>query len=466
VPSQFPQTEDQSVSPADLETCTKVLELLDRGIGISEDVSTIEELISRLQRKIRKRIRKASFAEKSFEDQKAKRDTVRVQNAAEDSMVGKSMLQTESPISAKKLLQRPANCHVCNGSYREVHFHYHRLCPECAELNYAKREIRSDLSERRALVTGARIKIGYQTALRLLRSGAQVIATTRFPRDAAVRYAQEPDFEKWQNRLTIHHLDFRNIPALISWAEQFRDNEDPIDILINNAAQTIWRTPEYYEKQNTLEQQPLKNLPNHAQALLANNQSLERIGHNASTELIEQKIPTSELAQAFREPVDKRNITSWDLRLHEVEPLEFLEVQLINVTAPFILTSTLKAMLMKSPIEKRFVVNVSGKDGRFAVDEKANRHPHVNMSKAAMNMMTRSSADDFSANNIFMNSVDTGWVTLEGGYARTQKIKEDGFVPPLDAIDAAARICDPIEIGIEAEPEFGKLFKDYKPADW
>jgi len=458
--------EDHTCTDTEWQACLKVLELLDRNIEIAQEREPIEILISRLHRKIRKRIRKASLEIKKTKDKTAIEKTARVQNANVDSMVGVK-IEAGRTVSNKLMqssLERPDRCYICQSSFREIHFHYHRLCPQCAEFNYAKRNTRVNVAGRRALVTGARIKIGYQTSLKLLRGGAEVIATTRFPRDAALRFSREPDFEQWRDRITIHSLDLRDIPFLINWVEQLVKNE-PIDILINNAAQTVWRPSEHYSRQLDMESMSTDSIPEHLQTLIAQPQ-IPSIEKSSSFDLIQKQMDSNDLKTYFQEPIDRRETTSWDLKLHEVKPLEFLEVQLINVTAPFILASMLKAAMMRSDFKMRFIVNVTGKDGRFDVDDKTTRHPHVNMSKAALNMMTRTSAEDYAKNSIFMNTVDTGWVTLEGGFSRQQNIKKSGFVPPLDAIDGAARICDPIDSGISGKPDFGKFLKDYQSVTW
>ena len=90
------------------------------------------------------------------------------------------------------------------------------------------------------------------------------------------------------------------------------------------------------------------------------------------------------------------------------------------------------------------------------------------MAKAALNMLTRTSAADYARDGIHMNSVDTGWVSDEDPAALAQKKREEhGFHPPLDIVDGAARICDPIFSGLESgEHVSGVFFKDYRPTEW
>ncbi len=141
--------------------------------------------------------------------------------------------------------------------------------------------------------------------------------------------------------------------------------------------------------------------------------------------------------------VDLRTINSWRLRLHEVETPELLEVQLVNAIAPYILNARLKPLMMKSGARDLHIVNVSAMEGQFYRTTKTDKHPHTNMAKAALNMMTRTSAPDYVRDGIHMNAVDTGWVTDEDPAVHAARKAEEGFAPPLDIIDGAARIVDP-----------------------
>ena len=113
-------------------------------------------------------------------------------------------------------------------------------------------------------------------------------------------------------------------------------------------------------------------------------------------------------------------------------------------------------------------MNVTAVEGKFYRFKKSDRHPHTNMAKAALNMLTHTSAGDFAKYGIFMNAVDTGWVTDEDPIALSQ-FKQDvhDFQPPLDIVDGAARVCDPFLDGIITGKHWvGKFLKDYFPIDW
>ena len=381
---------------------------------------------------------------------------------------------TLTPTPAGRRLSQPECCYICKAAYTEVHFFYHLLCPECAEFNFRMREARADLSGRTALVTGGRVKIGFQTVLRLLRDGARVLVTTRFPSAAAQRFYAETDASEWSDRLRLYGLDLRNIPAVESFARHLRDTEPSLDILIHNAAQTIRRPAGFYRELIAQEQQPPAQLPAAVRGLIAQDapSTIALCDPTAllpgSADVLSGDILPADSLHDTEERADSRSVNSWLLRLEDVSAPEMLEVQLVNSVAPFLLNSRLKPLLIRSPFQRRFIVNVSAVEGQFS-RHKTVYHPHTNMAKAALNMMTRTSGEDYARDSIYMNSVDTGWVTDENPAPKRERNQaERGFYPPLDIIDGMARIYHPIAQGVNdpETPLFGLFLKDYKACPW
>lgn len=491
-------------SEAELETCLEVL----RGLQTRRDLLAshtpqLAELRSLMAKLLR--IERRGRPRVDGRKQRRARDRRRIENTGirqlrremrdqelpdYDALVH----QLEASPTSDHRLEHPRHCYICKRSYLQLHHFYDSLCPRCAAENYARRFASADLRGRVVLITGARIKIGYQVTLKLLRAGAEVHATTRFAHDAARRYAREPDFSQFADRLHIHRIDLRDIPFVEAFANHLADTLPRLDILINNAAQTVLKPRAFYEHLTAFEAQPVEALPAAVRPLVADTphfparfaDGFSRIelgmggvygrpmmgGTGAKDQVLSRIDPgQGELFppgsnDGHGQPLDLRTRNSWRLRADEVTTPELLEVHLINGIAPYLLVARLRRLLASKDVDT-FVVNVSAVEGQFERGFKSVYHPHTNMAKAGLNMLTRTSASDYARDRIFMNSVDTGWITNENPYPIIEKMAASGFDTPIDEIDAAARICDPIFSGIRTgEPTYGHFLKDYRPVPW
>lgn len=417
-----------------------------------------------------------------------------------------------------RTLQIPISCYVCQRPFVKLHFFYSQLCPDCAAYNYQKRNEKVDLNGYVSLVTGGRTKIGFRCALKLLRCGSQVIVTTRFPFDCLNRYKSEVDFHLWSANLHVYALDFRDLPSVEAFCRYANSKYEFIDIIINNAAQTVRRPASYYShlipaerSANSLELLEFRNNialneefwgyrstsvqttlalasisndnMNHDRFKDGNGYSrpnivgipyeLSQLVMNPDEDLCSSSFPTS-ILDVNGQQVDLRSKNSWTMRLHEISTTEIAEVFAINAIAPTIINSQLKTALERSPHKYKFIVNVSAMEGKF-YRFKTDKHPHTNMAKAALNMQTRTSAQDYVKSGIYMTCVDTGWINDEKPIEQAKRHQDEhNFQTPIDEIDAAARILDPIispllaasTEGIDVEPPFGIFLKDYMKCEW
>jgi NAD(P)-dependent dehydrogenase (short-subunit alcohol dehydrogenase family) len=502
---------EAALSDDDVEACVRVLRAIEADRSLLTRLSraqrrellTLAGLVSKPERHELVRMAKAF--------RRAEREAAK---AHDRELVDQALLriQRRSPVYAPLRLEWPAAepaerpelrgelaCYVCKQSFSKVHRYYDSLCEPCGDFNYAKREQTADLANHYAVVTGARVKIGYQAALKLLRAGAHVVVTTRFPVDAARRYAKEPDFEELRGRLQIFGLDLRHTPSVELFARFLAERLPRLDYVVNNACQTVRRPAAFFSHLLEAEAAPFASLPADCRGVLAEHAELCRALrslHDGGTHALavapagqgEGLVHSAALSQRryldedYRagdtlfpaqrydedlQQIDLREINSWRLRLHEVETPELLEVHLVNAIAPYILNARLKPLMVATAGRHKHAVNVSAMEGQFYRTTKTDKHPHTNMAKAALNMMTRTSAPDFVQDGIHMNAVDTGWVTDEDPAVRAARKAELGFSPPLDIIDGAARIVDPIFAGrLTGEHVWGQFLKDYKPAPW
>ncbi|KAJ3147244.1 hypothetical protein HDU86_008080 [Geranomyces michiganensis] len=459
----------------------------------------------------------------------------------------------------RKLIYNRA-CHICGAPFRELHHFYDQMCPPCAAFNFTKRFSTADMNGRVCIVTGARVKIGYCIALKLLRMGATVIVTTRFPHDAANRFAREPDAEEFGGRVAVYGLDFRDVPMLHHFCRHVQERYKRLDVIINNAAQTVRKPPAFYEHLMKGEEGAVPErvarivdvvdvyrarqggyLFEHAAAASGDRaggkRSLtaggEKHGENGQEEEAQAEptggssdasvrasgsgslalaaaqatahlpdvnasaalsqlplipsdhtttsaeVSVSKTAELFPpglydrddQQLDLRRENSWTMELGEISSVEMMECHVINTFAPWVLISELKGLMQRTGRVDgaagewdKFIVNVSAMEGQF-YRNKTIFHPHTNMAKAALNMMTRTASAGFAAINIFMTAVDTGWITDEQPVE--QHYKRESAPPPLDEWDAAMRVLDPVLVGVNGEQKlWGCFLKNYRSTRW
>ncbi|HXD60812.1 MAG TPA: SDR family NAD(P)-dependent oxidoreductase [Lacisediminihabitans sp.] len=487
---------DHPIDPAELEVTLRVLAAMD---GLDEehpDFVTVRQATARMFKSVKKTRRLQKRAEIADADRAVVAATATgAPDRIDDETRGIPLAITVAAPTAG-VLQKPRPCYICKQPYTQVDSFYHQLCPDCAAMSHAKRDARTDLSGRRALLTGGRAKIGMYIALRLLRDGAHTTITTRFPRDAVRRFSSLPDAHEWLHRLRVVGIDLRDPAQVIGLCDAMIE-AGPLDILINNAAQTVRRSPGAYAPLSEGESQPLPDGPlpelltfghtndAHPQALAASiathpllsQQVLSQAGGRTADELTAlamaagssslDRLAAGTAIDAGGLVPDHHDANSWTQHVHEVDPLEMLEVQLANVTAPFLLVSRLRPAMAASEARRTYIVNVSAMEGQFGRGYKGPGHPHTNMAKASLNMLTRTSAKEMlETDGILMTSVDTGWITDERPHPTKVRLAEEGFHAPLDLVDGAARVYDPIVRGEAGEDLYGVFLKDYTPAAW
>jgi NAD(P)-dependent dehydrogenase (short-subunit alcohol dehydrogenase family) len=497
-----------ALSEDDVRTCVRVLRAIEADRSHltrltqeqRRELLTLAGLVAKPERhdlvKMAKAFRRAERAAAKEKDRRLiQQSGLRLQR--QSAVYAPLWLEPPKPqdLNDRPELRQERSCYICKKPYTKVHRYYDSMCDECGDFNYAKRGQRADLTGHYALVTGARVKIGFQASLKLLRAGAHVIVTTRFPIDAADRYSQEPDFGSFRERLQIHGLDLRHTPSVEIFTRFLVERLPRLDYILNNACQTVRRPAGFFHHLLERESAPA---PRELQSVLTGYEHLKGMLEGAShrtRQLVsdvhspgEGLLHSAALSQRRyldedfqggetlfpvghydedRQQVDLRETNSWRLRLHEVETPELLEVQLVNAIAPYILNGRLKPLMVRTPGAHKHIVNVSAMEGQFYRATKTDKHPHTNMAKAALNMMTRTSAPDYIKDGIHMNAVDTGWVTDEDPAVHAARKAEEGFAPPLDIIDGAARIVDPIFVGhLTGAHVWGQFLKDYKPAPW
>jgi NAD(P)-dependent dehydrogenase (short-subunit alcohol dehydrogenase family) len=499
----LPDDAPRGIDPAELAVAVKVLNQLHELDEEHPDIVTVKRAASHMYKMLKKerRIRKREAelaADRAVTEATATGSAMRI----DDETLGIPLVSTAKGAFAGELIN-PRGCYICKNDYTLVDAFYHYLCPECAAFSHTKRDQRTDLTGKRALLTGGRAKIGMYIALRLLRDGAHTTITTRFPKDAVRRFAAMDDSADWLHRLKIVGIDLRDPTQVVALTDDVAA-DGPLDILINNACQTVRRSPGSYSNLVEMEAAPLPDLPilpemvafdriseahpaaisgalaaaavaHHdgepeEHAIAAHNAaSMTALALKAGNASLEAHLAGTAVDAGGLLP-DTQSNNSWTQVVEEVDPLELLEVQFCNSIAPFLLISRLRPAMrlaVQNGARRAYVVNVSAMEGQFSRRYKGPGHPHTNMAKAALNMLTRTSAEEmFETDQILMTAVDTGWITDERPHQEKLRIASEGWHAPLDLVDGAARVYDPIVIGEAGEDLYGCFVKDFKPSPW
>ncbi|MFC9388828.1 SDR family NAD(P)-dependent oxidoreductase [Streptomyces venezuelae] len=481
------------LDPERLAVCLSVLDELDKLDVDHPDAIRVRRATAGIYRTVKQRRRQERRAAKTAND-KAVTEATATGSAQRIDDETEGILPTSVTEEGRiaGILQRPRSCYVCKTRFVEVDYFYHQLCQKCAAQNRAKRDARADLTGKRALLTGGRAKIGMYIALRLLRDGAHTTITTRFPKDAIRRFKAMEDSADWMHRLEVVGIDLRDPAQAVALADRMTE-AGPLDILINNATQTVRRLPSAYaalvEGENAA--LPAGELPAHHVIGAFNSGAVgELVGSSelpagvrdleaqqvadlalvAGNATIAKHLDGTAIDAGGLVP-DVVESNTWVQSIEQISPVELLETQLCNYTAPFILISKLRPVMAeaakKASSGRSYVVNVSAMEGVFSRGYKGAGHPNTNAAKAAMNMVTRTSGQEmFETDGILMTSVDTGWITDERPHFDKLRLAEAGFHAPLDLVDGAARVYDPIVRGEEGEDLYGCFLKDYAPANW
>ncbi len=496
-------TDESGIDPDDLAVTVRVLNQLHHLPEDHPDITVVKRAASHMYKALKKerrtRKREAELAaDRAVTEATATGSRMRI----DDETQGIPLVSNTKGAFAGELIN-PRGCYICKNDYTLVDAFYHYLCPECAAFSHTKRDQRTDLRGKRALLTGGRAKIGMYIALRLLRDGAHTTITTRFPKDAVRRFAAMDDSADWLHRLKIVGIDLRDPTQVVALTDDVAA-DGPLDILINNACQTVRRSPGAYSNLVEMEAAPLPDLPvlpemvafdriseahpaaisgalaAHAvahhegepeeHAIAAHNAAtLTALALKAGNASLEAHLAGTAVDAGGLLP-DTQTNNSWTQVVEEVDPLELLEVQFCNSIAPFLLISRLRPSMraaVQAGARRAYVVNVSAMEGQFSRRYKGPGHPHTNMAKAALNMLTRTSAGEmFETDKILMTAVDTGWITDERPHGEKLRIAAEGWHAPLDLVDGAARVYDPIVIGEAGEDLYGCFVKDFKPSPW
>lgn len=361
-------------------------------------------------------------------------------------------------------------CYICKSNKTATHFeNYHRLCYKCGGYNYFMRNLKADLSNVRAYVSGCRHTIGYFTCLQLLRMGAFVVGSSRFIDLAAYNYQQEPDYAEFKDRLVLVECDFLKTDQVNELIEYLKTQD--INVYINNAFQTIRQSPTYYDKIKLL-QSTIRNTITNVETnndgrtdvianVTTNNELMATtttVINCTNTSIIPQFAPS--MLQSNDIVINEhRNLqeveyeTSWTQRLHETDPCEIIEGTIINQIIPTLLIKTMLTIMKPSSSNPCFIINVTSTEGNHHTA----LHNVTGSHKVAMDNLVKNLYYEHRQ-NMYTFNVDPGFVT--GVFQSTHK--------PLSSLDGAQRVLHPIIQHYRKNPLDlkGYWLKDYEPKFW
>jgi NAD(P)-dependent dehydrogenase (short-subunit alcohol dehydrogenase family) len=365
--------------------------------------------------------------------------------------------------------RRQKRCYICRYSLTSAHPLYPALCNPCGEFNIAESSLslpeNLELKGKTAVVTGGRINLGYHTALRLLRCGASVVVSTRYPLDAETRYLNEPDAEAWKDRLRVVGADFRAANDVFALVEAIKQclrswGTEKLDILINNAAQTL---TDRIEKESAAIRREQQLLGDSGGQLVASSSYTPRIRgaglfktHRDALEAGSNGGDGTEVSTTVVESTK----SSWTQSLHEIPYEDVISAYSVNSFVPLIL---LRELL---PIMRRLqsgvgpaghIINVSSREAlpehKPGHSAKAGHHVHTNMSKAALHMLTETeAAEAWTRYRVTVNSVDPGYMSADPMWMEKLGLGEGAC--PIGWEDGAGRV-----LWIVAKAEMGVIIR-------
>ncbi|KAF8078304.1 hypothetical protein FPV67DRAFT_1603874 [Lyophyllum atratum] len=393
---------------------------------------------------------------------------------------------------------KSSKCYICLFLLTSAHPLYPALCVPCGNFNTASSALslppQFNLISKTALVTGARVNLGYHVALRLLRCGCSVVITTRYPHDAEVRYLAESDSEAWKDRLCIVGADFRtakDVFALVGVVKgRLRDwGTEKLDLLINNAAQTLTDQAETEVKSGEREQQ-LRLQGTGNLVIDAGYQPRLRGGigaikydfhdHHHIDGLPSVDDTTKAVLDEENRELIKPVKSSWTQKLNEIPYEDVISAHSINTFVPLILMRELLPIMSLPSVSpspspssasakpSAYIINVSSREGipecRPSHRAKAGHHVHTNMSKAALNMLTETEAGEaWRSARVAVNSVDPGYMSADPEWMEMSGLSDKNC--PIGWEDGAARVLWPVAMGEKGTPVWGRFLKHFQTVD-